>query len=53
MPEAYLDLSPEDQKEILQTAAARLGRQESVLEKDIWVCWALQAFFIQPLVLPR
>ena len=48
MPEAYLELSPEDQKDILQTAAAQLGRQESVLEKDVWVCWALEALFSMP-----
>lgn len=48
MPEIYLELSSEDQKEILQTAAARLGRRESVLEKDIWVCWALQTLFALP-----
>jgi hypothetical protein len=37
-----------DQKDILQTAAAQLGRQESVLEKDVWVCWALETLFSMP-----
>ena len=48
MPEAYLELSAEDQKDILQTAAVQLGRQESVLEKDFWVCWALETLFSIP-----
>ena len=48
MPEAYLELSAKDQKDILQTAAVQLGRQESVLEKDVWVCWALETLFSIP-----
>lgn len=48
MAEAYLELPREDQKAILQAAAAELGRQAAVLEKDIWVCWALQALFSMP-----
>ena len=48
MPEFYLELSAKDQKEILQTAAVQLGRQESVLEKDVWVCWVLEALFSMP-----
>lgn len=52
MSKNYFELSVEDQKDILQTAAAELGRLESVLEKDIWVCWALQALFSLPNVHP-
>ncbi len=52
MPEAYLELAASDQKDILQTAAVRLGRKASVLEKDIWVCWALQALFSLPDIHP-
>lgn len=48
MPENYLALSARDQKEILQASAAELGRQTSVLEKDIWVCWVLQTLFSLP-----
>ena len=48
MAESYLNLSEEDQKEILSSSAASLGRQASVLEKDIWVCWALQTLFSIP-----
>lgn len=52
MPETYLELSASDQKDILQTAAAKLGKQATVLEKDIWVCWALQTLFSLPDVHP-
>ncbi|ONF43306.1 nucleotidyl transferase [Marinobacter lutaoensis] len=48
MAEAYLKLPEADQKDILQGAAAELGRQATVLEKDIWVCWILQTLFSIP-----
>jgi len=41
----FLHLSTEERKEILQTAAAQLGQQATVLEKDVWVCWSLQTLF--------
>ena len=52
MPEAYLALLAGDQKDILQTAAAGLGKSASVLEKDIWICWALQTLFSLPDIHP-
>ena len=48
MPEQFLHLPVEDRRDILQTAAAQLGQQATVLEKDIWVCWALQNIFTLP-----
>lgn len=48
MADSYFSLKPQEQKEILQTAAAQLGRQAAVLEKDIWVCWVLQTLFSIP-----
>ena len=48
MPEQFLHLPAEDRKEILQTAAAQLGQQATVLEKDVWVCWTLQTLFSLP-----
>ncbi len=48
MAEPYLSLKAAEQKEILQTAAARLGRRAAVLEKDIWVCWVLRTLFSIP-----
>ncbi len=48
MAEHYENLDQADQKDILQTAAASLGKAEAVLEKDIWVCWSLQSIFEIP-----
>jgi len=48
MPEQFLHLSVNDRKTILETAATQLGQQAAVLEKDVWVCWALQALFSIP-----
>jgi len=48
MPEQFLHLPLGDRKEILQTAAAQLGQQAAVLEKDVWVCWTLQTLFSMP-----
>jgi Nucleotidyl transferase AbiEii toxin, Type IV TA system len=41
----FLRLSLDDQAEILNTKAADLGRSAKILEKDIWVCWALEKLF--------
>lgn len=48
MPEQFLHLPVGDRREILQTAATRLGQQATVLEKDVWVCWTLQTLFSMP-----
>jgi hypothetical protein len=53
MPEQFIHLPAEDRKEILQTAAAQLGQQATVLEKDVWVCWTLQTLFSLPDACPR
>ena len=45
MPERYFDLSPSDRKDLLETAAERSGRSPHLLEKDVWVVWALSALF--------
>ena len=34
--------------DILRTVAARSGRSAVILEKDIWVCWVLEALFSMP-----
>ena len=52
MPEAFLHLSDQDRRDVLQTTATHLGQQAVVLEKDVWVCWALQALFAMPNALP-
>jgi hypothetical protein len=45
MPENYLTLSREDRLEALQVAATDSRRPVHLLEKDIWVVWAIDALF--------
>ena len=52
MPDAFLQLSPEEQAEILQTCAGKLGRRPEHLEKDVWICWVLHGLFTMPSRLP-
>jgi predicted nucleotidyltransferase component of viral defense system len=49
MPEGYLDLSREDRLEALGVAATSSGRPVHLLEKDIWVVWALDGLFASAL----
>jgi nucleotidyltransferase AbiEii toxin of type IV toxin-antitoxin system len=44
----FLSLPDEERKEILQTLSSRRGRNPAVLEKDVWVCWALKTLFEIP-----
>ncbi len=49
MAEAFLALSLEDRRELLAAAPGRgLERAQALLEKDVWVVWALQALFSAP-----
>jgi hypothetical protein len=48
MPANYVDLPISDQSDILRQAAMQLGKRAIVLEKDIWICWALRALFAMP-----
>jgi hypothetical protein len=45
MPENYLTLSREDRLEALGVAATHSGRPVHLLEKDIWVVWAIDGLF--------
>jgi hypothetical protein len=45
MAEPYLKLSANDRLEALGVAATASGRPVHLLEKDIWVVWALQGLF--------
>ena len=47
MPD-FLSLDSEEQADIITAAAARLGKNPVVLQKDLWVCWALQTLFNIP-----
>ncbi len=48
MAEAFLSLDARERADILPTVAARSGRAAIILEKDVWVCWILQAIFSLP-----
>jgi hypothetical protein len=52
VPDSFLQLSPEEQTDILQTRAAKLGRRAEHLEKDVWICWVLHGLFGMPGRLP-
>jgi hypothetical protein len=52
MPEAFLQLSPEEQAETLQTCASKFGQRAEHLQKDVWICWVLQDLFTMPGRLP-
>ena len=53
MAEAFLSLDARERAHILRTVAARSGRAAIILEKDIWVCWVLQALFSMPDPIPK
>ena len=48
MAEPFLSLDARERGDILRTVAANSGRSAVFLEKDIWVCWVLQALFSMP-----
>ena len=48
MSEPFLQLAEADRRDILQSAAAELGITAQILEKDVWVCWALGKLFKLP-----
>ena len=45
MAESWFSLSRKDQAEALEVASASTGRAPHLLEKDIWVVWALAAIY--------
>jgi hypothetical protein len=49
LADKWFQLSRADQTEALEAAAARSGRPAHLLEKDIWVVWALSALYESPL----
>jgi hypothetical protein len=52
MPESFLHLKAQEQSQIYRALAPQLARSPMVLEKDVWVCWVLQALFTMPDRLP-
>lgn len=49
MDERFIALSPDDQREVLEQVRQTTGRPTHLLEKDVWVVWALGALFGSPL----
>lgn len=45
MADRFLSLSADEQSEALQVAASKSGRPIHLLEKDVWVVWALSTLF--------
>lgn len=45
MAEIFLGLTPKDRLEALGVAATTSGRPQHLLEKDVWIVWALAALF--------
>jgi len=45
MAEGFFQLSPEDRRDALAVAAGASGRPAHLLEKDVWVVWALATLF--------
>ncbi len=48
MAEPFLSLGAGERADILRTIAADARRSAVVLEKDIWICWVLDALFSMP-----
>ncbi|MFG1307064.1 nucleotidyl transferase AbiEii/AbiGii toxin family protein [Xanthobacter autotrophicus] len=49
MADAFLQLSAQDRRDALGVAADRSGRPAHLLEKDVWVVWALATLYAAPL----
>ena len=49
MADAFLRLDANDRLDALGVAADRLGRPAHLLEKDVWVVWAIQQLFGSPI----
>lgn len=52
MAQHLLQLSNSDRRDIYRAAADRLGLPALIVEKDVWICWALQTVFSHGDVLP-
>lgn len=48
MADKFLELSLGEQAELYGIASSELGRDVMSLEKDVWVCWTLEALFACP-----
>lgn len=48
MPDYFFNMNEQDQREALEYGRAETGRPAHLLEKDLWVVWALRALFESP-----
>jgi hypothetical protein len=46
--DVFLQLSLKEQSQILNTLASQIGKSAIILEKDIWIVWALKTLFEMP-----
>ena len=49
MNKNYFDLEPDDQRALLRVAEDKLGLSDTIIEKDLWLCWLLENLFNLPL----
>lgn len=48
MAEQFFSLSRKDQAELISVHSPALGMRSDLVEKDVWVCWALKKLFAMP-----
>lgn len=48
MPDSIFSLNARDKADFFRAAVGRVGRNAVLLEKDVWVVWALRALFEDP-----
>jgi predicted nucleotidyltransferase component of viral defense system len=49
MNKSNFDLEPDDQRTLLRVAEDKLGLSDTIIEKDLWLCWLLEELFTLPL----
>lgn len=52
MAKSFINLRQKEQIKILDALSLKIGRSALHLEKDLWLCWALQNLFSMPNRLP-
>ncbi len=45
MAPRFFDLSAADRRDVLEVVAAESGLPPAIIEKDVWICWALAEVF--------
>src|ERR1700722_84103 len=51
MPDNFFSLPKQTQQSVLMGAETRLNTRAFILEKDIWLCWVLNALFTLPVTM--